>query len=150
MDLYAAKTPQIAVPSASIRTLLQIATPATIRGRLANLAVSFDGSTALQALWVELLYQTTAGTGGTAVTPGAADPAAPASLVTALYNTSGGEPTAGTVIKGWHVRPDGGSIDIPFYGERMHVVPVSGRLALRVTSASGVTPNAEATMDFWA
>jgi hypothetical protein len=149
MDLYTAKTPTFATSAASTKTILQIAAPATIRGRLANLTVSFDSATAAQSILVELLVQSTSGTATGSVTPVAADPAAPASLITAAYQHTA-EPTAGNIIKGWEVRPDGGILDIPFYDLRMPVIAASGRLGLRYTTASGVNPNVTATLDFWA
>jgi hypothetical protein len=148
MDLYTVKSASTALSASTTKTLLQIITPSSIRARLANLHVSFDGSTAGQAILVELLTQTTAGTSTATPAINPTDPAAPASLVTAGSNHSA-EPTAGIVELTRFVRPDGGSIDIPFYAERMPTIPISGRLGVRVTTAVGVTPNATAEFSFW-
>ena len=145
MDVYTASVDAVALVAATAKTVLQVATPATKRGRLLELQVSFDGVTAGNSpVLVELLRQTTAGT-MTANTPNPHDSAAPASLLTASTNATA-EPTAGVVLKRWRITPNGGVLVLP-EGDpvRNAVIPVSGFLGIRCTAAQVVNVNASLT-----
>ena len=143
-DKYKAIATGVALVATTPKTVLQIATPSTIRARASLLSIQFDGITAgnVPGL-VELLRQTSSGT-GTAVTPVATDSAAPASLVTALKNHTV-EPAGTTAVDSWTVSPNGGSLLIPFYGFDQPVLPVSGFLGIRCTFANAVNVTAELT-----
>lgn len=142
MDKYSATADGVALVAATAKTVLNLATPASIRARITGIQVSFDGVTAgnVPAL-VELLRQTNAGT-TTSVTPVAFDPAAPSSLCTAGKNASV-EPTGTTVIRSWRVSPNGGVLIVPLLGADMVTMPVSGFLGIRCTAAQVVNVNAE-------
>jgi hypothetical protein len=141
-DKYVAVADGVALTAATPKTVLQIATPSTIRARVCEVVVGFDGVTASDApVLVELVRQTSAGT-GTAVTPLPLDPAAPASLPTALKNHSA-EPSGPTVLRAWRVTPAGGLFVVPFIGDEQPVVGASGWLGVRCTAAVGVNANAQ-------
>jgi hypothetical protein len=144
-DIYTASADDVALAAATAKTVLQIAAPATLRGRIRELQVSLDGVTAANAPGlVELLTQTTAGT-MTATTPAPHDPAAPASLVTAAFNATV-EPTAGTVLKRWRLTPVGGLFLIPFpLVEEQPVLAASGRIGVRLTYGAVVNANVSLT-----
>jgi hypothetical protein len=144
-DIYTASADAVALAAATAKTVLQIAAPATIRGRVRELQISLDGVTAANPPGlVELLTQSTAGT-MTAVTPAPHDPAAPASLVTAAKNATA-EPTAGTVIKAWRLTPVGGVLVLPFgFEEERPVLAASGRIGVRCTFSAIVNVNASLT-----
>jgi hypothetical protein len=143
-DKYTATADAVALAAAAAKTVLQIATPSTIRARLVELHVGFDGVTAANPpVLVELLRQTSAGT-NTAVTPVAVDAAAPASLVTSGKNHSA-EPTGTTVVAHWRLTPVGGLLVIPFYGDEQPVMAISSWLGIRCTAAQIVNVNAQMT-----
>jgi hypothetical protein len=150
MDTYVATASGIALTASSTKTLLQIATPSTVRATLLELEVGFDGVTSgLPEILVELLRQSSAGT-GTSVTPAPLSTAAPASLVTALKAHSA-EPGVSTILGSWYVDPHDGKLLLPFYErDRQVVVPVSGWLGVRYTTGAGVTVNAAVNMVFQA
>ena len=142
MDKYTVTADGVALVAATAKTVLNIASPATIRMRVTGIQISFDGVTAGNApVLVELLRQTSAGT-VTAVTPAATDPAAPAALGTAGKNASA-EPTGPTVIKTFRLSPNGGTAFVPLVGADMITVPVSGFFGIRCTAANNVNCNAE-------
>ena len=149
MDVYTASVDNVALAAATAKTVLQVATPATLRAVVREMQVSFDGVTASAVPGlVELLLQTTAGT-ASANTPAPHDAAAPASLVTASQNATV-EPTAGTVIRRFRISPYGGLLIARFDGlDGMEPIrlPVSGRLGLRCTFAAIVNVNASLTFE---
>ena len=143
-DKYVANADAVALAATTAKTVLQIATPATIRARICALTVGFDGVTAANpAVLVELLRQTTAGT-MTGVTPAALESGAPASLVTA-QKTATAEPTASTVIQTWRLTPIGGLLVIPFYGDEQPTLGVSSWMGIRCTASAIVNVNASLT-----
>lgn len=143
-DKYTLSVDNVSLVAATAKTVVQVATPATTRARLCSVEVGFQGVTSTDVpVLVELLRQTTAGT-GTATTPAPLDPAAPASLATGLANHTA-EPTAGTVIKRWRLTPAGGVLVIPFYGDEQPVLGVSSWMGLRCTAAANTTVNAQIT-----
>jgi|SRR5882672_4971145 len=148
MDIYETGGADIALVAATPKTVLQITTPSTIRGRLSNLEISFDGTTAgATPVLIQLVTQTTAGT-GTAVTPNPIDPSAPASLITSAKDFSA-EPTVGVTSRQWRVSPNAGLwyYTWPQVGE-MPSIPISARLAIKMNAAAGV--NVTVYMRYWA
>jgi len=146
MDTYIASASGIALTAESTKTLMQIATTADIRAKLIGLDVTFDGDTSgLPEILVELLRQTTAGT-GTGVTPVKADSAAPTAIVTAAKAHSS-EPTASSILRSWYVDPHDGKILWREYDPEAQIrIPASGYLGVRYTSGAGVTVNAAVNM----
>lgn len=149
MDCYEASAQDVALSGGTAKTVLQLTTPSTIRARLSMIEISFDGVTAGNTpVLVQLLYQTTAGT-GTSLTPTPVDSAAPASLVTAAKDFSA-EPSAGTVLRPWRITPYGGLWDYPWPENERPYIAISSRLALKLTAASSQPVNVSATMRYWA
>lgn len=87
--------------TASIHTLLQVATPSTCSIVVLEWGISFDGSAAATPIAVELLQTDVAATAGTSLTPTIwGDPNAPASLCvggTGATMFSDGSVTEGTI-----------------------------------------------------
>jgi hypothetical protein len=143
-DVYVASRDAVALVAATAKTVLQIATPATLRARVRGVQISLDGVTAANVPGlVELIRQTTAGT-MSALTPAPVDSSAPASLVTASH-TATAEPTAGTVLWAKRLTPNGGLLELPIFDVDQIVVPISGFLGLRCTFAQVVNVNASVT-----
>lgn len=61
--------PVVVATGTAIKTLLQLATPATAEVKIIEWGISFDGSTAATPIKVELFGTTVAATTGTSVTP---------------------------------------------------------------------------------
>ena len=143
--LYTCQIKDEALASAATETLLQVAAAATKRFRVVEFGVSFDGVSAGDApVDVDLLRQTTAGTASTTgVAPVEWDEAGEAALASFSHDFTV-EPTAGDVLGSWQVTPNGGLLVLQYPLGREPVVGLSGRIALRATTATDVTPNASA------
>ncbi len=131
------------------KTILQIAAPSTVRLKVKEISVAFKGTTQGNApVLVEVLRQSTAGTGGTTVNPKKLSPNSdtltavglrgPTSAVWTAEPTSAGSDTP-VMIEEVHPQtgytwqaPHGGEIEIP----------QSGRLAVRVTATVDVATTA--------
>jgi hypothetical protein len=142
-DVYHASQDGVALAAATAKTVLQIATPSTIRCRVLGFSVALDGVAANVPGLVEVLRQTTAGT-MTALTPAPVDSAAPASLATASH-TATAEPGSGTVVFRRRITPNGGYVEIRWQEQDQVVMPVSGFLGIRCTFANVVN----VTASFW-
>ena len=102
---------EVALTAATAKTVLQLVTPANIGVAVRGLAVSFDGTSgAAEPGSVELIVQTSAGTGGTANTMQHDDRRNGLTIQSAgLKNIATTEPTDGSVIlRDWHVHPQTG------------------------------------------
>lgn len=149
MDCYEATAQDVALSGGTAKTVLQLTTPSTIRARLSMMELSFDGVTAGNTpVLVQLLFQTSTGT-GTSITPNPMDPGAPASLVTAVKDFSV-EPTAGTVIRPFRITPYGGLWNYPWAESERPYMPISTRVALKLTAASSQPVNVTAAIRYWA
>lgn len=142
----------MATPStvnAGTQTLIQLATPASRLAWIKSLGVSgkdTDG-TKVPAI-VDLIRQTSAGTGGTTITARPLAPHIPAALSTAFERPTA-EPTNGGVIIGgpWYVTVVGGLyvLQIPL-GDELGLA-ISDRVGLRITTA-GTIAGVLAEMNF--
>lgn len=131
----------------AMKTILQVAAAAQERLVPKSIDISFDSvSASAVPVLVRLTVQTTAGTGGTSVTPAKWDQGAGTPTVSALKGPAGtwtAEPTAGDVLASWRIPPTSGMvIQLPLNDEA--VTAVAGRLAVTVTAAA--TVNATVTM----
>ena len=144
-DYYTAVSDATALAAATAKTVLQIATPSTIRARVRELQISFDGVTSANpAGLVEIVRQTTAGT-MSAVTPNPLDSAAPASLATASRAATV-EPTTTVTVREFRITPFAGLLVFQFVDDKDQiVVPISGFLGIRCTFAQIVNVNASLT-----
>jgi hypothetical protein len=90
--------------------------------------------------------QSSAGTGGTTVTPVPQDQTAGTPTVTALKGPAGtwtAEPTAGNILRSWRIPPTSGQVvQLPL--GRQLVSAVGGRIGVTVTA--GATVNATVGM----
>lgn len=135
---WSVQTSEVTVAAAATKTLLQIcAANANVRERMTQARVAVRGGAAGDAaVLIELLRQTTAGTGGASATVGKANPSASETLqITAIEGAFSAEPTASTILDFKYVSP--------IQGEAVFSIPRevagSGRLALRATTQTGVT-----------
>lgn len=142
----------MATPStvnAGTQTLIQIATPATRRAWWKSFSVSGQDTDGTKVPGrVDIIRQTSAGTGGTGVTPRPIRPSNPAALSTAIERPTA-EPTDGGIVVGgpWYVTTVGGLfvLQIPL-GDEIEM-DVSTRLGIRLTTAGTIT-GVLASVDF--
>lgn len=132
--------------TASINTLLQVATPATTGILVVEWGISFDGTAAATPIAVELLQTDVAATAGTSLTPSIwGDPNAPASLCvggTGATMFNDGAITEGTIAAtrmfDLQLVPPTSSYVKQYSLGREPEVPVSKFLRIRVTAGTGV------------
>ncbi len=139
-----------AVAAGATKTLMQLEAPANQGVAWLRASVSFDGVTpADKPVEVQILKQSTAGTGGTAATevlvtgPGAV--VTPQGIV--LTGEFSAEPTEGDVIDGKAVHMQSGYEWVMQEGQD-EIVYANGRVAVRVILPAGVT-TANAYCSLW-
>lgn len=140
---YSLATGKITLTSAATKSLWLL-NPVTNPIRFAEIAVSFDGSTAAQGVQVDLYRVSTLGSpaGTTGTVAAYTDDNTPAATTTALTALTA-EPTAVTVLKQWMISPFGGLvIQQEVLDRELGTKSAGARIGLRYTTASGVTPNA--------
>jgi hypothetical protein len=95
MHRYSAQLPAtVSLTGTTVRTVMQLVTPATRWARVLEFGVSFKSITSTEvAALVEVIRQTSVGTTGASVTPRPINPAHPAALCTVAITFSGTEPT---------------------------------------------------------
>jgi hypothetical protein len=126
-----------ALAGATAETVIQLLTPSTRKAQVIEIGIGFDSVTASNVpATVELLLQTTAGT-GTSITPDPTDPGMPAALVTAQHHFTA-EPTASTIRWATTMPVVGGLLIYQLPLDREIIMAVSTRLGLRITSPSAV------------
>lgn len=146
MDLYTLNSGIVSLSAATAKTVLQLVSPSTTRARIVSFSVSFNSVTSSDTpAVVDLLRQTTAGTGGTAATMAPLDPDAPAALCSGLYDIASAEPTGGNVLWSGYVTPVGGLFVYNFAEGEEPVLDVSGRVGIRINSPSAVSAIATLT-----
>lgn len=125
-------------------SILQIAAPSNQRVRLRSFEIGFRGTTVTGSpLILRILRQSTAGTGGTSVTPTNTNSIAETIQTTALRGAFSAEPTAGAVIWNCTCHPQLSSGKALTFSQEW-ICPGGGRLGLDVTdpSSTGFTANA--------
>lgn len=135
----------ISTTAAATKTLLEIAAGSADRLWIVQWAVSFAGvSPTQEPILVMLCRKSAAGSGGTGETERPLDPAdgAAAAAVTSSPTSEG---TIGDVLESILVHPQSGIV-VQYLPEDRPVAAVSGILALRYTTPSGVNPNAAASL----
>lgn len=133
--------------SGASKTILQLATTSTVRAKIVEWGVTFNGtSSAATPCTVLLQRQTSAGTGGVAIStnygPNGIDEQMPAGASTALQGIwATTEPTAGAILCPPFVPPTSGFvIQYPLGQEPW--LKVSGWLGIVVNAAAAVNVNA--------
>lgn len=135
---------EIALSAATAKTVLQLVAPANTILAVHGFEVSFDGvSNTAEPVIIQLLRQTTAGT-ATSRTPLKTKDRSTALAATGSENASA-EPTAGDILKTFHVHPQAGVV-YPFTLDGELELPGGGRLGLKLTAPASV--NTLATINF--
>jgi hypothetical protein len=131
------------------QTLLQLTTPATRKAWITRLSVSGKDTDGTKVpAQVDLIRQTSAGTGGTSVTPRPLDPDIPASLCTALERPTAEPTNGGIVVAGpWYLTTVGGLYTLQWPLGLEIALDVSDRLGLRLITAGSIN-GIIAEMDF--
>jgi hypothetical protein len=145
-DIYVVTATNNALAAATAETVIQLVTPATVRARLIEFGVFFDGITSTaEPVDVALSRQTTAGT-ASAGTTSPLDAAAPTALCSSQI-TFTVEPTTTIELGRWMVHPQGGALVIKYdLWAEAPVMNVSTRLGIICTAAAVV--NVSAYMKF--
>lgn len=149
MALFTTSSTAVALSASATKTLVLL-NPEANEIKLKEWGVGFDASAAGQGIRVELIRVTTlgspAGTTGTQVKTKTSSQAATAVSLVNLTT----EPTTSEIIKVFYLPPNGGQIVIqnPLGDEEDGGDATDERLGIRVTTPSGVTPNAVAYMKF--
>ena len=135
---------EVALVAATTKTVLQLIAPANTSLAVIGFEVSFDGvSNTAEPVIIQILRQTTAGT-VTARTPLKTKDKSTALQSTGSENASV-EPTAGDVLKTFHVHPRAGVL-YPFNIDNEIEIAGGGRLGLKLTAPAAV--NCLATINF--
>ena len=122
------------------KTLLQIVAPATQRGLVKEITVALQGIAATEEpVLVEFLYQSTAGTGGDALTPVKANQGDDETIQTTAQSDVDGstQPTDGDeAMPRWFVPPTSGRTWQAPFGEEIAIAG-GDRLGIAVTAFTG-------------
>jgi len=136
-----ASTPEVALSSGTLKTVVQILAPSNQRVRVLGWGVFFDGTSATAApVEVQLVRQSTAGV-MTTLTPVQTRPVAESILTTALL-TATSEPTTTAVVDVMEVHPQGG-YEVVFSPGNEIIVSGGGRLAITCMAPSAVNVRAK-------
>lgn len=121
------------------KTLIQIQAATNHAVSITRYKLSFDGEENLAApILVELLRQTTAGTGGSAGTVNRTDETESTTIDATSLQGFSAEPTAGAILDSFYVHPQGGAEVVEVDPDRVRV-EAGNRIGLRVTQDSGET-----------
>lgn len=130
---------EVALVAATVKTVVQLVTPANIGVAVRGFQVSFDGTSgSAEPVLVELLTQTTAGT-MTAGTPSHDDTRNPLTIQSTSQKNATVEPTASTVRKRLEVHPQTG-LEQRFWLDEEFVIGGTSaqRFGLRCTAPANV------------
>lgn len=139
MGLYAVTTGGEQGLTTSTETVLQIRGNSSTRARVIAWSISFDGTDSSAApVLVELLRQTTDGT-GSAATEFPLDTADPTSALVTAFTAFSAEPTAGDILESYEIHPQGGLIvrEYPPGREIYISASSSNRLGIRCSLPAG-------------
>lgn len=135
---------EIAASVGAFKTILQLLTASNVIVAIQQVLVSFDGiSNTAEPVQVELLRQTTAGTGGSARNPLKTKDTSTALSTTGLEGITS-EPTSGDILVAVHIHPQAGMIyPLPLPDGEIEI-PSAARLGLRINAPAAV--NCRATI----
>jgi len=148
-NVYSVKTGSVATTANATKSLWLV-NPVTNRFVVAEISVSFDGSSAAAGIGIELYRTTTLGSPtGTSTTPvKVTDPNSAAADATSL-TTLTAEPTAVEILAEWFVSPFGGLLDVQYpLGREPGVAAAGARIGLRYVTPASVSPNARSYVLF--
>lgn len=135
---------EVALVAATAKTVLQLVAPANTVLAVGGFELSFDGvSNTAEPVIIQLLRQTTAGT-MTSRTPLKTKDRSTALAATGQENATA-NPTAGDILKTFHVHPQAGVI-YPFNIDGEIEIAGGARLGLNLTAPANV--NCLATINF--
>ena len=139
-----AQTSEVALVAATVKTVLQIASPVNRRLRVRSWGVFFDGTSETnEPVQVELLRQTTGGTMSALTLVDKQDSGE--TIQTAATQNASAEPTAGAILDMAEVHPQAGYEKFYHPGEEVKVAGGS-LLGIRCTAPAGV--NVRAKIEF--
>lgn len=130
--------------ASTTQTLVQYTAGTGKDAEVAEWGVSFNGSTAVTGVEVDLLRQTSAGSGGTTFTLLPWNEVASDTAIGSALTTPTSEPTAGSIISPQVVTPFGGNLVIQYAEGEGPKVKAGNRIGVRAITASGVSPQATA------
>lgn len=146
MSVYTARVAAVSLSAATTKTLVQVVPGTNTPVRVIEIGISFDSTTASEApVAVDLLRQTTAGT-SSSLTIVADKESDSKSVVATALQTFSVEPTAGNVLRTWHVTPVGGLLIIQFPLGR-EPDALTNRIAIRANAPSAETATAYITFE---
>jgi len=133
---------EVALVGTTAKTVLQLTAPTNQRLKILGFGIFFDGTAAdAQPVEIRVLRQTTAGTGGSAVTPRIISAGSETLQATSLKDMSG-EPTAGDELDVLQVHPQSG-FEVMFPPGQELIIPGGGRIGIEVTAPVAVNCNAK-------
>lgn len=138
--IVSAVTPvAVSLTAATAKTVVQVLAPANQRLRIRKISFAFDTLPAGSvAVLVRLLFQGSAGTGGTAVTAAKVSAGSETIQGSATYNVATTEPSLTSVLDTFSIRPQlGADISIPM--DSMIEVPGGSRLGIECTCSAAAT-----------
>lgn len=128
--ICSAVTDEVALVASTEKTILQVVAPANQRLKIKSFGVFFDGESGTAApvkVWLE--RQTTAGTGGDALTPVKQVAGSETVQTTYLSDIDTGDPTSGDILARRNVHPQSGYEKlVPF--DMPIEVPGGGRVGI--------------------
>lgn len=139
---FVIQTGSVALSASTTKSLI-IVNPAVVGFRLTELGISFDASTAVTAVRMDLYRVVTIGSaaGSTATVVKANTPLDVAAQSTGLVTITT-EPTTVEILRSWFVQPAGGLFAIQFpLGREPAAAGTGQRIGLRYTTPASVTPN---------
>lgn len=146
MGLYSATTEgERALTAASTKTMVEIIGATTVKARLVEFGISFDGTSSVQEpVLINLKQITATSTNAVAATAMKWDRSSPsAQCGVKVFHTA--EPTkTSTPLASWEVHPQGGSLVVQYPLGREPIISDGSTgqgLCLEYVTASGVNPN---------
>jgi len=114
-------------------TLVQVQSASATTLKITEIGVTFQGTdTAGEPIQVEVLRQTSAGT-ASSLTPVLVEGTNSGTIQSTAQDTFAAEPTAGDVLKRWHIHPQQGIVYQPL-GAEGFTVPAAGYIGIRVVA----------------
>lgn len=136
---WAATSIPLALAASADLTVLQVLAGSNTPMALVEVGVSFDGITAADTPFrVKVLMQTTAGSGGSAVTPRKLTRTGSPSVQASALRDFSSQPTDGDILWDGYVTPAGGRVVIQVPDDKTTIAG-GERVAVRVVAPSGIT-----------